>query len=222
MILRVTLRRATQVNTNWWYSMENAQKIKEQVVAFSKRAFDQKLFAGTSGNLSVYCRERDEIYITPSGIRYETMCTTDVMVIRPDGSVLQGPHKPSSEWRLHAVVYAAYPELGALVHTHSPFATAYAVNHAPIPASLIEMFFFLGGEVACAPFAEPGTAAVGEYAVPLLKGKGGCLLANHGVLAVGADMEQAYIRAEYIEDAAKIYSIAKTIGTPVTLNGLEG
>lgn len=198
-----------------------ANKIKQQVVDFSKRAFAQKLFAGTSGNLSVFAREEGRIYITPSCVRYETMQPDDVMVMDLSGNVYEGPHKPSSEWRLHTTVYAAYPEISAIVHTHSPFATAYAVNHAEIPATLIEMFFFLGGAVPCAPYATPGTPEVGTFAIPLLAGKGGCLLANHGVLAVGKDMEQAYLRAEYIEDAAKIYSIAKLVGAPVLLDGLE-
>ncbi len=200
--------------------MMRSEEIKKQVTAYSKQAFAQKLFAGTSGNLSVYIREEDKMYITPSGLRYETMLPDDVMVIRLSGEILEGKHKPSTEWRLHAAAYAAYAELGAVVHTHSPFATAYAVNHQTLPATLAEMFAFLGGAVECAPFASPGTPEVGEYAVPLLKGKGGCLLANHGVLAVGRDMAQAYIRAEYIEDAAKVYSIAKTVGTPVVLSGI--
>ncbi len=198
-----------------------ADKIKVQVVEFSKRAFEQKLFAGTSGNLSVFAREQGRVYITPSSLRYETMRPEDVMVIDLAGNVLEGVHKPSSEWRLHTTVYAAYPETRALVHTHSPFATACAVNREEIPATLIEMFFFLGGSVPCAPYATPGTVEVGTFAVPLLANKGGCLLANHGVLAVGKDMEQAYLRAEYIEDAAKIYGIAKLMGTPVLLEALE-
>ena len=199
--------------------MNDAEQ-RNRIVEFSQRAFSQRLFAGTSGNLSVYLRDEDRLFITPSCIRYETMTAEDVMVIRLDGTVIEGKHRPSSEWRLHTAVYRAYPEIGAVVHTHSPFATAYAVNRMPIAAALTEMFPFLGGAVECAPYAAPGTPEVGEYAVPLLKGKGGCLIANHGVLAIGKDMEQAYIRAEYIEDAAKVYSIAKTIGTPVVLDAL--
>ena len=200
--------------------MKDSQTIKEEITAASKRAFEQKLFAGTSGNLSIYDRAADRLYITPSGIRYETMCAADVMVIRLDGSVVEGPHKPSSEWQLHTQVYRNDPSLGALVHTHSPYATAFAVNRMPIPPTLTEMFPFLGGQVECAPYAKPGTAEVGVYALPALAGKGGCLLANHGVLAVGRDMPEAYIRAEYIEDAARVYCIAKCIGEPVMLSEL--
>jgi len=194
---------------------------KEEVAEFARRGFEEHLFAGTSGNLSVYDSKEGKMYITASGIRYETMTQEDVMVTDLDGNILEGKHKPSSEWRLHAAIYRAYPDTGAVVHTHSPYATAFAVCRKPIPATLIEMYFFLGGDVPCAPYATPGTDAVGNSAVPLLKDRGGCLLSNHGVIAVGKNMKEAYLRAEYIEDAAKIYTYAKEIGTPVELNGLE-
>ena len=200
--------------------MSEDKNIRQLIVKMSKQAFEQKLFAGTSGNLSVYEREKDRLYITPSGVRYETMLEEDVMVIRLDGTVLEGKHLPSSEWRLHAQVYKNDASIGAIVHTHSPFATAFAVNRQPIPATLTEMFPFLGGQVECAAYAKPGTDEVGINALPVLSGKGGCLLANHGVLAIGRDMAQAYIRAEYIEDTARVYTIAKAIGEPVILSGL--
>ena len=108
----------------------------------------------------------------------------------------------------------------AVFHTHSPYGTAFAVNHMAIPATLIEAYFFLGGEVPCAEYATPGTPEVGTGAAQAIGDKGGVLLANHGVVAVGKDLSQAYIRAEYIEDAAKIYTFAKQIGTPVELKHL--
>jgi ribulose-5-phosphate 4-epimerase/fuculose-1-phosphate aldolase len=194
---------------------------KELVAAYAKKGFSEHLFAGTSGNLSMFDPKTGKMYITASGIRYEEMTAEDVMVTDLNGAVLEGRHRPSSEWRMHAAVYRAYPRLRAVVHTHSPYATAFAVCREPIPAALIEMHFFLGGDIPCAPYARPGTDAVGESAVPLLTDKGGCLLANHGVLAVGKDLQEAYLRAEYIEDAAKIYSLAKGIGQPVLLNGLD-
>lgn len=190
---------------------------KEQVVLFAKRGFSAGLFAGTSGNLSVFDTKAGSIWITASGVRYETMTPDDVMEITPDGTIKSGVHKPSSEWRMHAAIYRAYPKLGAVVHTHSPYATAFAACKLSIPEVLIEMRIFLGGDIPCAPFAVPGTEAVGEGAVPLLQNRGGCLLQNHGVLAVGETLEQAYLRAEYIEDAAKIYTIAHSVGMPIPI-----
>ena len=85
---------------------------------------------------------------------------------------------------------------------------------------LIESCIFLGGDIRCADYAAPGTEAVGTNAIPALRDRGGCTLANHGVLAVGKDLAQAYLRAEYIEDVAKIYAYAKAIGEPVALDTL--
>ena len=94
------------------------------------------------------------------------------------------------------------------------------MNHQAIPAVLIEALVFLGGDIRCADYATPGTKEVGLNAVPALEGRRGCTLANHGVLAVGGDLAQAYLNAEYIEDVAKIYTIARSVGTPVELKSL--
>ena len=198
----------------------NGEFLRRQIVEKSLQAYRAGLFAGTSGNMSAYCRAEDIMYITPTSVRYETMKPDDVVAMRLDGTVLGGEKQPSSEWRMHAAIYRAFPDTGAVFHTHSPHATAFAVVHRPIPATLIEMHFFLGGDVPCAKYARPGTDAVGENAAAVLAGKGGCLLENHGVLAVGRDLDEAYLRAEYIEDAAKIYILANTLGTPVTVEKL--
>ena len=198
----------------------NGEFLRRQIVEKSFQAYRAGLFAGTSGNMSAYCRAENIMYITPTSVRYETMKPDDVVAMRLDGTVLGGEKQPSSEWRMHAAVYRAFPDTGAVFHTHSPHATAFAVVHRPIPATLIEMHFFLGGDVPCAKYARPGTDAVGENAAAVLAGKGGCLLENHGVLAVGRDLDEAYLRAEYIEDAAKIYILANTLGTPVTVEKL--
>ena len=198
----------------------NGEFLRRQIVEKSLQAYRAGLFAGTSGNMSAYCRAENIMYITPTSVRYETMKPDDVVAMRLDGTVLGGEKQPSSEWRMHAAVYRAFPDTGAVFHTHSPHATAFAVVHRPIPATLIEMHFFLGGDVPCAQYACPGTDAVGENAAAVLAGKGGCLLENHGVLAVGRDLDEAYLRAEYIEDAAKIYILANTLGTPVTVEKL--
>ena len=101
---------------------------KELVAAYAKKGFSEHLFAGTSGNLSMFDPKTGKMYITASGIRYEEMTAEDVMVTDLNGAVLEGRHRPSSEWRMHAAVYRAYPGLGAVVHTHSPYATAFAVQ----------------------------------------------------------------------------------------------
>ena len=194
------------------------QEARQAVCAWSKQCYAEKLFAGTSGNLSVYDRQKKLMVITPTSVAYETITPEDMVVTDLEGNVLEGKYRPSSEWRMHAAVYAAKPEVSAVIHTHSPYATAFAVNNRPIPTILIEMVPFLGGDVPLAKFAVPGTAAVGDEAVKVLKERTGCLLANHGVLAVGDTLERAHIRAVYIEDAAKICSIAMSNGPIVTIS----
>jgi len=150
--------------------------------------------------------------ITPSSIPYEVMGTDDIMLINLDGEIIEGKHRPSSEWRMHAVIYKNRQDVNAIVHTHSPYATAFAVNGETIPIILIEMIPFIGGEISVAKFALPGTEEVGLEALKVLNGSNVCLMANHGVIAIGESLEQAYIRTVYAEDAAKIYSIAKSNG----------
>lgn len=185
---------------------------RQQLLEMSRRAYRQALFAGTSGNLSIYDRETGLMLITPSSIPYETMEKEDLVLMKLDGEVVEGTNRPSSEWRMHAVVYQRREEVSAILHTHSPYATSFAVNRQEIPVILIEMVPFLGGSVPVAEFALPGTESVGEEAVKALEGRTACLMANHGVLAVGATLEQAHIRSVYVEDAAKIYSLAISNG----------
>lgn len=199
--------------------MDLIESLKQEIVDKSLQAFLAGLFAGTSGNMSTYIPEEDIMLITPTSVRYETMQAHQIVEMRLDGTVLNDG-KPSSEWHLHAEMYKAHDNIRAVFHTHSPYGTAFAVNHMAIPATLIEAYFFLGGEIPCAAYATPGTPEVGIYAAQTIGDKGGVLLANHGVVAVGKDLAEAYIRAEYIEDAAKIYTFAKQLGTPVELKQL--
>lgn len=186
----------------------NVQETKELLIRVTKQAYSDKMFAATSGNLSIYDRERGCMYITPSSYPYDIMTVDDVMIIDLEGNILEGPHKPSSEWRMHAAVYRAQDSVNAIVHTHSPYATAFAINNMKIPPVLYEMVYFLGGDIPVAEGAIPGTPAVGENCVKVLNDRYGCLMGNHGALAVGDTLERAYTRAVYIEDAAKAYSLA--------------
>ena len=192
------------------------EMMKQEVCDYAKQSYEEKLFAGTSGNLSLF--DGETMVITPTSVAYESITPDDMVVMKPDGTVLEGKYLPSSEWRMHAAVYEAKPEVRAIIHTHSPYATAFAVNHRNIPTILIEMVPFLGGDVPLAEFAVPGTKEVGFEAVKVLTERTGCLLANHGVLTVGDTLAKAHIRAVYVEDAAKICSIALGHGDIVTIS----
>ena len=181
---------------------------KELLIQVTKQAYAEKMFAATSGNLSIYDRAENRVYITPTSYPYDIMTVDDVVVIDLDGNVLEGHHKPSSEWRLHAAIYRSNESVNAVVHTHSPYATAFAINNQSIPVVLYEMVYFLNGDIPCAEGAIPGSDDVGNNAVRALKDRNGCLMANHGTVAVGDTLPRAYTRAVYIEDAAKAYSLA--------------
>ena len=187
-------------------------EIRKKLLEVTKQSYREALIAGTSGNISYYDHASGEMFITPGSLPYETMTEEDLVRMTLDGEVLEGERKPSSEWRLHAEVYRQKPEISSVIHTHSPYATSFAVNNQSIPVILIEMVPFLGGEVEVADFAIPGTVEVGVEAVKKLNGRNACLMANHGVLAVGENLDQAHIRAVYTEDAAKIYSLALNNG----------
>ena len=170
--------------------MKTITELRQEIVERSLQAFREGLFSGTSGNMSCYLRDEGLMLITPTSVRYDVMRAEDIVVLRLDGTVVEGHLKPSSEWRMHTAVYENCPDV------------------------------FLGGDIRCADYATPGTKEVGLNAVPALEGRRGCTLANHGVLAVGGDLAQAYLNAEYIEDVAKIYTIARSVGTPVELKSL--
>lgn len=191
----------------------NVSDTKKQILEYAQKCVQKGLIAGTSGNLSLLSGD-GKMAITPSGIDYLTMTVDDVMVIDFDGNILEGPHKPSSEWPMHALIYKNDSEVRSVVHTHSPYATAFAVINEPIPVVLVEMVFFLGGDVRVAPLALQGTDEVGLGCVEALKGRGACLLQNHGAVSVGKDLPQAFIRTEYTEDAAKICHMAMAVGKP--------
>lgn len=202
--------------------MEELSRFKQAVLNTAKKAYREKLMAGTSGNMSVFWRERKWMVITPSSYDYEIMEEKDIVVTDLEGNVIEGCHRPSSEWRMHAELYRHLPHVGAVVHTHSPFATSFAVNHQEIPVVLIEMIPFLKGKLEVSPYATQGSAEVGLNAVPILRRKNACLMANHGVVAVGETIEAAYINSVYVEDTARIYHMAVISGTPVVIPGYEG
>ena len=186
---------------------------KKLLVAYGKKLLDKKLVAGTSGNLSLRGKD-DEIYITPSGMDYLEITEDDIVKINFMGEILEGDKKPSSEWMMHVEIYKNYPNYNAIVHTHSPIATAFAVSRKKIPLILIEMKPFLGGEIEVAPFKPSGSLELAKSLIQYLKKSNSCLLANHGVVSCGKNIESAFLSAEYVEDAAKIYYYSLNIGDP--------
>lgn len=192
-------------------------ELRKKIVDYSRLMYNERLVSATSGNISLRLPDReDAILITPSSESYATMTEERIVIISLDGDVLYAPEgaRPSSEWRLHSELYKANKETKAVIHTHSPYATAFAVLHETIPLILIEMKPWLGGEIPLSDYAPAGTEEVGQLVVKAIENKKGCLMANHGVVAIADTLELAYTRASYIEDAAKIYHMAREVGKP--------
>lgn len=196
-------------------SFPNLFPLRQQIVSTAQRAYRTGLMAGTSGNLSIFDPSYDCMAITPSGMDYAVMSPEDIVLLQLDGTVLDGCHKPSSEWKMHAELYRNLPNVQAVVHTHSPNATAYAVLRHEIPCVLVEMQLFLKGSVEVADYAIQGSAAVGTNCLPILRRKPACLLSNHGVVTTGFDLEEAFTNSIYVEDSAKIVRLAMSTGIKI-------
>lgn len=200
--------------------MESYKKIREDIVEYARLMYDEKLVSATSGNISIRLPDNKNAFaITPSSESYSRMTPDRIVIMTLDGELLYCPEggRPSSEWKMHAALYKNKSDVDAIVHTHSPYATAFAVDRETIPMILIEMKPWLGGEIPLAEYAPAGSAELGVNVSRDIGDKGGCLLANHGVVAVAKNIELAYVRASYIEDAAKIYHMARAVGKPVII-----
>ena len=173
------------------------------------------LVQGTSGNLSVRDPASETVAITPSAVPYRRIRPADVLLVGP-GGVESGRHRPSSELAMHLAVYQARPDVGAVVHTHSPWATTWAVLGREIPA-VHYVIASLGNCVRIAAYATYGTAELAEGAVRTLGADNAVLLASHGVLTVGGDLDSAVENALQVEFLAELYWKAVQVGEPTIL-----
>ena len=192
--------------------------VKQMIVEAGRKMYNTGLVAGTSGNISMRNPDKeDSFFITPSSMAYDQIQEHDIVEINSKGEPYIKGQRPSSEWQMHVSVYKRFEKYNAIVHTHSTFATSFAVTHENIPLILIEMKPYLGGDLHVAPYRPAGTKELGEVILPYLEDRNSCLLENHGTISCGETLEDAFMAAEYVEDAAKIYYYAKTSGTPVII-----
>ncbi len=168
------------------------------------------LVCGTSGNVSVR-RDARRFFVSPSGMPYEAIQPEDVPLVELDGRWF-GRRRPSTEWRFHRDILARRPEVGAIVHTHSPRATALACAGRSIPAFHYMVAVAGGTDIRCAPYHTFGTQALSDAALAALEGRKACLLANHGVIALGGDLGSALALASEVENLATQYCEALAIG----------
>jgi L-fuculose-phosphate aldolase len=176
------------------------------------------LVVGTAGNVSV--RSGDLVAVTPSGLRYAELTPELVGVHRLDGAAVEAPLAPTSELPLHLAIYAARPEVGAVVHTHSPAATALSTLVDSIPSVHYYLAMF-GGPVLVAPYATYGTDQLARNVVDALHLRTGCLMGNHGAVTVGPDLATAHDRSVYLEWLCDVYLRASSAGSPRLLPSAE-
>lgn len=175
---------------------------KSEIVKYAKMCYENGLTVGTSGNVSV--KEGNLMYITPSALPYNEMTEDDVLVVDlTSGNIIEGSRKPSSETPMHSNIYKQKPEIKAIVHTHSTYATIFACANKPIPP-VHYTIADIGKEVAVAPYARYGSEKLATYVSETIGDANGVLLANHGVVAVGETLSDAYRRAETIEEVAEL------------------
>jgi len=174
--------------------------------------------AGKSGNVSL--RIESGFLNTPTGMEYDNLQRDDIVAMKLDGS-FDGTILPSSEWRFHRDIYAARPEITAIVHTHSAFATTIACHHREIPAFHYMVAAAGGDNIRCAPYATFGTQALSDAAVSALDGRLACLLAQHGMIACGPSLKKALALAIEVETLAQMYWQALQIGAPPILDATE-
>ncbi len=193
--------------------------LRQQLVDTARASVRAGLNRGTSGNLSV--RLPGGFLITPTGIPYDALTSVDLVRLDARGVAAPGQLKPSSEWRFHCDIYAARPQVGAIVHTHSRYASALACQRRELPAFHYMVAAAGGDNVRCADYATFGTAELSANALVALEGRRACLLANHGVIATGAHLAGALALAEEVESLAGQYCAALATGTPVLLDAVE-
>lgn len=174
---------------------------------------------GTSGNASARV-DGAMCLITPTGKSYDGLSPEDMVSLQFDGTYF-GHHQPSSEWRFHRDIYFARPEVAAIVHTHSPFATALACRGEGIPAFHYMVAVAGGVDIRCAPYATFGTDELSDHAVEALRGRFACLLANHGQIATGTTLEKALKLAGEVENLAGQYWRSCQNGSPDLLDDAE-
>lgn len=198
--------------------MMNEKELRGELVRIAKKLDEQGLNRGTSGNLSV--RFGEGMLITPSGMGAEGLTEDDIVFVHLDGTS-RGRWQPSSEWLFHRDILVKHTEVGAVVHTHSVAATALACLRKAIPPFHYMIALMGGDNIRCAKYATFGTQQLSDHALLALRGRKACLLSNHGMIAAGKDLAEAFRITVEVETLSEMYLLALQAGEPVLLTADE-
>lgn len=197
-------------------SAEDVTSVKESLLSTARELLRRGLVEGTSGNLSARLPDGN-IVLTASSLDYEVMTLDDLVVCDPDGEILEGERTPTTEKALHVACLREHDDIGAVIHSHAKFATMFAVTRQPIPCVIEEFDIYVGGDVPVADYRLTGSDELGEEVARWVGDRGAVLMANHGLLTVGATPEAAMKVASLVERTAEIIWGARQIGELVPL-----
>ena len=195
------------------------EALRAEVLDTARRMLADGIAHGSQGNVSALDPESGWIAITPSAIEYDVMQVEDITIIDKDGQVVEGKWKPTSEAPMHTLLYREGKDIGAVVHSHAPYATVFALINTPIPVVLVEAACCIGKPVPIAPFYTPGTEELGRIALETMGSGVAVLLANHGLLSVGSNLAQAYETTVAVETTARLVIMARSMNAePIELH----
>ena len=194
-------------------------KLRSEIIKFSKLLNSRKLSALRSGNISV--RFKKGFFITPSGKKYSSLKNKDIVYVSLNGKFDKKLGIPSSEWKFHQDIYLKKEEANAIVHSHSTNATALSVHKKPIPAFHYMVALAGGNDIKCANYATYGTRKLSLNILKALKNRKACLISNHGQIAYDDNLSKAFELAEEVENLSLQYITALKIGKPKILSNVE-
>ncbi len=188
-----------------------------EVARYARKMYESQLVRATQGNLSARDTESGLICITPTGGDYQAITGEDIVVIDRDGYVIEGRWEPSSETPLHTLLLRRRLDINCVMHTHSVYASAFGIVYQSVPMILQESAACLGGDVPVTPYKMSGTQEFAELIADRIGDRHALIWGNHGAMVVGATLAQTFSIAHALEDSARIATIARQLGEPVTL-----
>ena len=194
------------------------QEVNSKICAAMQNLEHRGLNTGTAGNISARCSQ--DIFITPSGLLPSDIVPSKIVTMSLSGT-WQGDRRPSSEWQIHTEIYKAFPEIRAVIHVHSPYATALSCHGKEVPAFHYMVAAIGGNSIRCAPYETFGTRKLSKVVLTALEGRLACLMANHGMLAIGVDIDKAFNTALLVEDLCRQYIFSNIIGDPLLISEIE-
>jgi L-fuculose-phosphate aldolase len=199
------------------------EELRKQVVEAGLNMYRRGLTHETSGNISCRVPKKEKILITPSNVPYEVIQPKDIMLVNFAGEAEESGRNPSSETPFHLLIYKNRADVGGIVHSHSVYALAVAASRKTVPVFLDEMFSEIGGELVVSDYALPGSQELASNILEKLGDKNALLLANHGTVCCGKDLEEAFLVAETVEKICRIFVLSSMLGGvyPLPEEGIE-